>query len=426
MERFPFFNRVRIIVIDGVGCGGPTGRQDLYQDDGANSLVNVSRLAGPLELPTMRSMGLRSVPGLKRIQLRDHSGRVRGVYGAMRPAHVGNGSPEGHQALMGWNNKKPYLYFDKTGFPPEIIEIVEEAASRVMGRRVEALRNPGTDDISGTTIINKEGIGDRHLQSRGGRTPRVITYASTDSVVQLAGHREVISQPQLEEIGIGVRRGLDECGLRVGRVIIRPFEGSSGNFVRIPEGRRDYGVNPDGLTLIDYLSEAGIPVGSVGKAASMLNYRGFDLDRVMKLGDDDARMKLILEQTQDRSWWGMWFDNLVEGDERYGHRRNKEKYAKYLESVDRWLGTLVPFLQEDDLLVLTSDHGNDPTNIKHTNHTDENVFLLIFSPNFRRGANIGQRLSFTDLAATVAENFGLEEVTEGTSFLPAIREAMQI
>lgn len=413
------FNTIAVTVLDGVGCGEAIDAHEKYpHDHEANSLVHASALRS-LDAPVLQSMGIEHIPGLEEmhVQMRTKLHTVCGAYGALEPTFAGKGSPEGHQAIMGYETQNPYLYFDKTGFPADLIHAIEREISLLLERPVEVIRYPGTDDVSGTVFIEHPSIGPEHLRS--GETPplKLPIYASSDSVLQIAIHQEVLPQKTIEAIGHVVREKVcDALGYRVGRVIMRPFIGTPGNFERIFADRRDYAVDPDGPTLIDHLTKAGVPVFGIGKAADMLNRRGFPEGSIEKGHDDMERMKILSVWMRKKR--GLIFANLNATDELFGHRRNPTGYMNHINTLDRSFGRITGVMTDRDLLIITSDHGNDPTHARHTNHTRERVPLLISSPRIKTPIILGIRNSYADIAATVAENFGIEErFGNGKSFL---------
>ena len=422
------FDHVRITVFDGMGAGEATSRQSRYpQDEGVNSLVNASRVKA-LHAPNLLSMGLHQIPGLEGMEIVSNGDiYVRGAYGALTPTFAGNGSPEGHQALMGHIVTDPYLLFDETGFPPEIVNLVTDTATAVLGRETAVVRYPGTDDINGVKFINHPGIGDAHLKSRDNpENPLLIPiYASTDSVLQIALHQEVVPQEQIEELGQAIRQTLDEQGIRIARVIMRPFVGGPepGTFKRVSADRRDYGVDPDEPTLINHLTQAGIPVYGIGKAPSMLNYSGFDPENVQKLGTDEERMQTIITAIKgyEVGSKSLGFDNLIGTDELFGHTRQPVGYIDHIEMLDSYVGQGMEAMPDNALWIITSDHGNDPTQLRHPNHTNERTPVLVYHRGMKRPIPLGIRASFADVAKTVAHNFGIaDQLTHGESFLGKI------
>lgn len=227
-------------------------------------------------------------------------------------------------------------------------------------------------------------------------------------------------QEKIEAIGKAVRQAINESRYRVARVIMRPFIGTEEKgFTRVSGDRRDYGVDPDEPTLIDYLAEAGIPVHGVGKAASMLNYRGFPPENVHKLGSDEERMRKIVEDIMDRKKGLRFdFDNLVGTDELWGHPRLPREYMDHITMIDSWVARGMRAMTNRDLWILTADHGNDPTQTRHTNHTRERTPLLVYSPRIKGAVDLGARTSFADVAKTVGEHFGIgHKIRHGKSFL---------
>lgn len=419
----PAFSRVRVTIIDGAGCGEAINRRERYPfDTGVNSILHASQTK-PLDASALQSLGLGSIPGLQEMEFSNNDSKpIQGAYGALTPSHVGNGSPEGHQALMGYNVKEPYLYFDKTGFPPEVVQLVQETVAQVVKREVEIVRYPETDDINGVKFINTPGIGDAHVASAKGDGPLVVPiYASSDSLIQIALHQGVVPQETIKEIGKAVREAVDKAHLRIGRIIMRPFEDGKGKdaFDRVSADRIDFGVDPDGATLLDVLAEAGVPISGFGKAASMLNYHGVDPTNIQKLKNDEERMQAIVDfwgEKDDSKQFG--FDNLVGTDELWGHPRKSKEWSEHITMISKYIAQGMLGMTNSDLWIITADHGNDPKQEKHNNHTNEMVPLLVYSPKIKRFINLGVRQSFADVAKTVAENFGVaDKLQEGESFL---------
>lgn len=417
------FDRIRVSIIDGAGCGESDDAKSEYPDDvGVNSISNASQVQ-PLDAPALQSIGIEHIHGLEGMRvIRQKTDRndVRGAFGSLEPTFKGNGSPEGHQALMGHIVQEPYLLFDRTGFPDEIVALVQRTVSNVLGRQVKVIRYPGTDDVNGVKFINHPAIGPVHLASGTGECPlQIPIYASSDSLIQVALHQGVIPQEQIEAIGKAIREAVDGTKHRIARIIMRPFVGTSeGGFTRVSADRRDYGVDPDEPTLIDRLTAAGIPVHGVGKAASMLNYRGFRHEDIRKLGSDEERMRAIVETLAEKTGIRFDLDNLIGTDELFGHPRKPKEYMDHVAMIDSWIARGFQVMTDRDLWIFTADHGNDPTQKKHTNHTRERVPLLVYSPRMKRPIDLGRRTSFADVAKTVAENYGIaDRVQHGQSFL---------
>ncbi|MBI2639029.1 hypothetical protein HYW83_05565 [Candidatus Peregrinibacteria bacterium] len=416
------FDRVALVVLDGVGCGQAEDTGTEFPEDvGANSLVHASQVK-PIDAEALRNIGLQQIPGLTGLQLIRQTAwnHVRGAVGAIEPRFAGNGSPEGHQALMGHRVKTPYRLFNKTGFPPELIARIEHKVEGVVGRPVKAIRYPETDDINGEKFFTHPSIGNVHYGSRDPSQPFFLPiYASSDSLVQVALHLDVLPLEMMEAIARAIRtRALVGEFANVARVILRVWRGEPGKFERVSELRKDLGVNPDGLTLIDHLVEKGISVFAVGKTAEMLNDRGFSEKRIKKGDTDDERIMEVARRMREEPDDRFVFANLKYTDEKSGHKREPGLYVDHIEAASRGIGAVIQAMGQRDLLVVTSDHGNDPTHPNHTNHTRECSPLLVYSPRMIKPVELGVRESHADVAATLAEIFGVEDrIGEGTSFL---------
>jgi phosphopentomutase len=423
-----YFDRVTVAVMDGVGCGTPDDVKEKYpEDEGANSLVNAS-LVTPINAPALQRMGLEYVPGLEKLRVVEQTPHelLDGAFGSLRPTFAGKGSPEGHQAQMGLENEISYLTFDKEGFPDCVVRQVEEAAAEVLGREVKVIRYPGTDDVNGVKFIKTPGIGDVHLASKDPATGplRLPVYASSESLVQVAGNEDVLPQDQLEAVGKAIRAAISS---QILRVIIRPFRGDKPeNFTRIDDGRKDYGIPPSGPTVLDHLCEQGIPVYGIGKTPDMFYERGFSPTRMEKGHDDKERSEMLIRHfSQRNNGAGLYFANFIETDMPSGHTRKPIEYVRHIEMISEQLRKLLEAMTFRDLLIVTSDHGTDPTHTAHNNHTYENVPLLVASPCITGAVNLGRRKTFTDVAATIADIFRLEEAGRprtygGRSFLPQL------
>lgn len=407
-------------MVDGVGCGTPDNVGETYpEDEGANSLVNASS-ATPINAQALQRMGLEYVPGLEGLNVATKTPHelIDGAYGSLRPTFVGKGSPEGHQALMGHKVETEYFTFDKEGFPDCVVRQVEEAAAKVIGREVKVIRYPGTDDVNGVKFINTEGIGNVHLASKDSATGplKLPIYASSESLVQIAGHLEVLPQEVLEAIGKAARSAISP---QILRVIMRPFRGDSpGNFVRDEDGRRDYGLPPSGPTVLDHLCEQGTPVYGIGKTPDMFDKRGFAPQRMEKGHSDEDRLSILINHFRQRgNGAGLYFLNAISTDMKYGHPRNPGGYIRHIEMISEHLRELLEAMTFRDLLIVTSDHGTDPTHKTHTNHTYENVPLLVAGPSIRGAVDLGRRETYTDVAATIADIFRVAKTYGGRSFL---------
>jgi phosphopentomutase len=395
----PPFTRVIVIVLDSVGIGALPDAA-AYGDAGSNTLGNIARQA-PLRLPSLRAMGLDHVVRLGDDRL--PAPRPLGAFGRMAEASAGKDSVTGHWELMGIVLDRPFPTFP-AGFPADVIAEFERRIGRATLGNVVA---------SGTDIIER--LGAEHL-----RTGRPIVYTSADSVFQIAAHEDVIPVAELYRI-CEIAFDLVSRGMGVGRVIARPFVGAPGAFARTAN-RHDYALEPRGETLLDRLTARGMPVVAIGKITDLFAGRGIARSRHTS-SDADGLDQLRAEMAAVDS--GFLFANLVDCDTVYGHRNDVAGYAANLERFDRGLARLVPMLRPTDLLVVTADHGNDPTT-PSTDHSREYVPILMTGGQVRVGANIGTRETFADLGQTLAENFGLEPLAHGSSFLGEIMEISRV
>ena len=383
--------RVILIVLDGVGIGELPDAA-AYGDQGSNTLGNIAKRV-PLTVPTLRSLGLGSVvaigPG-------PQNGTV-GARGRMAEASPGKDSVTGHWEMMGIVLDRPFPVFPH-GFATDIVaELSRRTGRGVLGNSV----------ASGTEII--QALGPEHL-----RTGALIVYTSADSVLQIAAHEDVVPLSELYS-ACEIAYTLVAEGLGVGRVIARPFVGGPENFRRTPN-RRDYARPPSGETLLDRAVASDVPVVAIGKIEDLFAKRG--ITRAVHTSSDDQGMdRLVEEMTAAQS--GLIFANLVDFDTQYGHRNDVVGYAANLERFDARLADALRLLRADDLLVVTADHGNDPTT-PSTDHSREYVPLLIAGAGVRQGVDLGTRATFADLGQTLAELFALGRLAHGTSFLGEI------
>jgi phosphopentomutase len=386
------FKRAIVIVLDGVGIGElPDAAQ--YGDEGSDTLGHIAREV-PLGVPTLRGLGLDRVVMLGGTP---PGSRAAGAVGRMAEASAGKDSVTGHWEMMGVVVERPFPVFPD-GFPAEVIG----EFSRLTRRGVI-----GNKAASGTHIIDELGL---HHMSSGS----LIVYTSADSVFQVAAHEAVVPVAQLYyDCEIAYRLVCE--GLGVGRVIARPFVGTPGYFKRT-SNRRDYALPPAGETLLDRLTASSIAVVAIGKIKDLFAGRGITVSR--HTASDNEGMDQLERQMADFDS-GLIFANLVDFDTQYGHRNDVGGYARNLEQFDRRLSTVVPRLREDDLLMVTADHGNDPTT-SSTNHSREYVPLLVAGKRVRAGVDLGTRRTFADLGQTLAEMFGVGPLANGTSFLQEI------
>jgi phosphopentomutase len=384
------FRRAIVIVMDSVGIGElPDARQ--YGDEGSNTLGNIDKQV-PLEIPTLRALGLEQVGGLTR--LTRPTRLTPGAFGRMAEASAGKDSVTGHWELMGIVLDRPFPVFPN-GFPADIVaEFSRQSRRCVLGNKA----------ASGTQIIDE--LGAEHLS-----TGALIVYTSADSVFQIAAHEDIVPVPELYR-ACEIAYKLVGEGLGVGRVIARPFVGTPGHFKRTAN-RHDYALPPPRETLLDRVTAASLPVVAIGKIEDLFAGRG--ITRAFHTASDDEGMDHVERQMTDIDR-GLIFTNLVDFDTQYGHRNDIEGYARNLERFDARLGALLPRLRDDDVLIVTADHGNDPTTAS-TDHSREYVPLLVTGARVRSGVDLGTRRTFADVGQTLAEVFGVTRLDHGTSFL---------
>lgn len=387
------FRRVIWIVLDSVGIGEMPDAA-AYGDTGSDTLGNIARRRR-LRLPNLCRLGLGNIKPLEGLP---PAAEPAGSFGRCALASPGKDTTTGHWEMAGIHLEKPFPLFPK-GFPHAVMDEFE----RRIGRGTL-----GNKAASGTEIIKE--LGAEHM-----RTGSPIIYTSADSVFQVAAHEEVIPLWELYKI-CDTAREILRGPYEVGRVIARPFEGSAGSFTRTAN-RKDYAVPPPRGMLLDVLDDCGIPVHSVGKIFDVFLGRGIrDYVKTKNNADGMART-LEAMQSSDA---GLIFVNLVDFDQQYGHRNDVEGYAAALEQFDNWLPQLFAQEREDDLTILTADHGCDPTT-PSTDHSREYVPLLVSGPRVKHGVNLGLRATLSDIGQTVAENFGTR-IAKGASFWPQIYE----
>jgi phosphopentomutase len=387
------FRRAIVIVLDSVGVGELPDAAD-YGDEGSNTLGNVA-VQVRLQIPILNRLGMGWIVPLARLA---RPAVAAGAYGRMAERSPGKDSVTGHWELMGLVLDRAFPVFPH-GFPEESIREFE----RRIGRRTL-----GNVVASGTEILNV--LGAEHM-----RTGWPIVYTSADSVFQIAAHEDVIPVPDLYRM-CEIAYEMFVRGMGLGRVIARPFVGAPGAFVRTTN-RHDYALSPLKETLLDRLTAANVMVVAIGKIADLFAGKGINR-AVHTISDADGIDAVV--RTMGDTPDGLIFANLVDFDTKYGHRNDVGGYAANLEQIDAKIGALLPLLREDDLLVLTADHGNDPTT-PSTDHSREYVPLLVYGARVKAGVDLGTRTSFSDLGQTLAEVFGLTPLGNGTSFLTDAR-----
>lgn len=386
------FERVILIVLDSVGIGAMPDA-DRYGDAGAHTLKHAAEATGGFHFSHLDRLGLGRVDAIPGVgtEVSEHAS-----YGKMAEASPAKDTTTGHWELAGVLSSQPHRTFTREGFPPELIRAFERAIGRPTLGNVAA---------SGTDIIRE--LGARHLE-----TGHPIVYTSADSVFQIACHEDVVPVEKLYQFCEAARALCDSY--RIGRVIARPFAGPPGAFARTPR-RRDLAMPPPEPTLLEHLAKAAVPVVGIGKIGDIFSERGIARSYHTQTNREGVeRLRASLREEAK----GLIFVNLVDFDMLYGHRRDPEGYARALHEFDRDLGAILPRLGPRDLLMITADHGCDPTYAATTDHTREYVPILAYGPA-ARGVDLGTRSSFADVGATVAEIFGVSSVA-GKSFLQNI------
>jgi phosphopentomutase len=387
------FNRIVLMVLDSAGIGEMPDAAD-WGDAGADTLGHILE-SRKVSLPNLQKMGLANIRPLQDLPAIENP---TGGYGKCTLFSNGKDTTTGHWEMAGIILKKAFPTFPE-GFPERIInEFVSEAKVPGVLANVPA---------SGTEIIKQ--FGEEHI-----KTGKPIVYTSADSVFQIAAHEEIIPVERLYEICEIARKILDGAD-KVGRVIARPFVGSAAENFKRTENRHDYAVPPPSDNLLPLLKDNGLDVVCIGKIASIYDSMGVTADLTAKNNDQSIDQTINALNAESK---GLIFSNLVDFDMLYGHRRDTEGYAKALEHFDRRLPEILDAMREDDLLIITADHGNDPTK-EGSDHTREYVPLLVYGKSARANVNLGTRRSLADIGQTIAGNFDLR-LKDGTSFLTAI------
>lgn len=379
------FKRIFVIVMDSVGMGALPDA-DRFGDVGTHTFLHTAQRCGGLKIPFLESLGLADlspIPGVKKVK------HPQSYITTMREVSAGKDTMTGHWELMGLETKKPFKTFTDTGFPKALIEELTQKTGHQFIGNVAA---------SGTEIIKQ--LGEEHT-----RTKKVILYTSADSVLQLAAHEEVIPLKELYRICEVAREICMKPEYLLGRIIARPFIGANANTFKRTSNRHDYALSPGLDTALDVLNDAGLTTSCIGKINDIFNGQG--VNRTQKTTSNQDGMEKTIAETH-QNFEGLAFINLVEFDSEFGHRRDPLGYGKAIEQFDQQLGKLLPLIKKDDLLVITADHGNDPTHTG-TDHTRERVPLIMFSPKFKQGTYLQERSTFADLSSTILKNFDLKQ-----------------
>jgi len=379
-----------VFVIDGVGCGALPDAAD-YNDTGSNTLGNLAEVLDGLHLPNLAEMGLGNIIPVKGVPPVRHP---KALFGKMAELSPAKDSTAGHWELMGYPVDKPFPTYPQ-GFPQEIIsELENESGYKFIGNKT----------ASGTVIIDE--LGEFHLN-----TGSLIIYTSADSVLQIAAHEELIPLERLYHV-CEIARKIMTGEHGVGRIIARPFLGEPGKFYRTPN-RHDFSLKPDKMTVLDILHENNIATISIGKIFDLFGGKGLSSTNPTKSNMEGIKKTISISRENDT---GLIFTNLVDFDMLWGHRNDPDGFYHGLREFDENLPEIMGTLKDDDLMIITADHGVDPTTVS-TDHSREYVPVLCWKPNMKNGGDLGVRTSFADVGATVADYFNVDNTGVGKSFL---------
>lgn len=380
------FKRIFVIVIDSVGIGYDSFSH-LYGDEGANTLVHTSELCGGLNIPTMNALGIRDLGPIKGTEFVSHP---RSYVTKAKETSNGKDTMTGHWEMMGIHTTQPFMTFTETGFPKELIdELEQKTGHKVIGNYA----------ASGTEILKE--LGEEQMRDNS-----LIVYTSADSVLQIAAHEEVTGVEELYRCCEIAREICMKPEWMVGRIIARPFIGTDKTNFKRTSNRHDIALSPNVPTVMNILKDNGYEVSCIGKIFDIFN--GAGATKTQKTKSNTDGMEKTIQEAKTSDFEGICFVNLVEFDSEYGHRRNAIGYGKALEQFDSELKELISVMKEDDLLIVTADHGNDPS-WTGSDHTREKVPLLIYSPTFEHGRLIEERKTFADIGATILKNFSVEK-----------------
>lgn len=385
------FNRVHLIVLDSVGIGeAPDAKQ--FNDEGADTLGHIAEKMNGLKMPNLEKFGLSNIKKIKGIETVE---TPIAYFTKMQEASNGKDTMTGHWEIMGLITTEPFKVFPD-GFPNSLLKEIEQFSGRSIIGNIPA---------SGTEII--EQLGEEHLESGA-----LIVYTSADSVLQIAAHEKEVPIDELYRICEKARELTLAEEYKVGRIIARPFIGEPGNFKRT-SNRHDYALKPSSRTVMNELQDAGLEVIAIGKINDIYDGEGVT-KAIRTVSNMDGVDKLL--EVMNSNFTGLSFVNLVDFDALYGHRRDPIGYGEALQEFDARVPEIMQSLHDDDLLIITADHGNDPTH-HGTDHTREFVPLLIYSKKFDNGNELPLRQTFADVGATIAHNFNVSWQGAGTSFL---------
>lgn len=383
------YKRIFTIVIDSLGAGAMPDAAE-YGDTGTDTLGHISESVDSFVIPNLQKLGMANLHPLKQVEA---VAKPLGHYGKLREASTGKDTMTGHWEMMGLHITKPFKTFTDTGFPQELIaELEKRTGHKVIGNKA----------ASGTAILDE-------LAEEEIATGHMIVYTSADSVLQICGNEETFGLEELYRCCEIAREITMKDEWKVGRIIARPYVGKKKGEFKRTSNRHDYALKPYGRTALNALKDKGYDVISVGKIADIFDGEG--ITEANKSKSSVHGMEQTIEIAQ-KDFTGLCFVNLVDFDALWGHRRNPEGYAQELEKFDVKLGELLPLLREDDLLIITADHGNDPTHTG-TDHTREKVPFIAYSPSMKENGQLPESDTFAIIGATIADNFGVD-MPDGT------------
>ena len=396
MEKY---KRIFVIVMDSLGVGAMSDSPE-FGDVGVNTLGHISQSVGSFHMPNLQKMGMANLTPLKQV---DPVEKSLGYYGKLNEKSRGKDTMTGHWEMMGLEVTKPFKTFTEHGFPPELIaELEKRTGHKVIGNK----------SASGTEILDE--LGEEEIA-----TGHMIVYTSADSVLQICGNEETFGLDELYRCCEIAREITMKDEWRVGRVIARPYVGKKKGEFKRTSNRHDYALKPFGKTALNALQDAGLDVISIGKIRDIFDGEGITGAYKSKSSVHGMEQTIKLAQ---QDFHGLCFVNLVDFDALWGHRRDPQGYADEIELFDVNLGKLLPLMKEDDLLIITADHGNDPT-YTGTDHTREKVPFLAYSPSMSGNGELPETDTFAVIGATVADNFGVKmpEGTIGESLMEKLR-----
>lgn len=383
-------NRVVLIVLDSLGIGYLPDSYE-YGDEGSDTLGNIAQNYKEFRIDNLVELGIGSIDGVSSCIVKHDN--PKGAYGRAAEASMGKDTTTGHWEISGLRLIRPFPTFPN-GFPDELIETIENAIG---------VKTMGNEVASGTEIIQR--LGDLHV-----KTGMPIIYTSADSVLQIAAHEEVISLNRQYEI-CSIVRNIMRGPYGVGRIIARPFRGSSGEYRRT-ENRKDFSLKPIGKTILDYIKEKGMDVMAVGKIEDI--FAGQGITKAVHTKNNSEGIEKTIEFINKDSK-GIIFTNLVDFDMIYGHRNDVLGYADAIMEFDSRLPDIIGAMKDDDVLIITADHGCDPTT-PSTDHSREYIPILFYGKSIKNNINIGTRKSFSDIGATILDMLNIEGKIEGSSF----------